>query len=136
MRKGWEIKKLGDLCLKITDGSHNPPKGIELSDYLMLSSRDIYDEVIHYDNPRYLSKKDFEDEDKRTAIRANDVLLTIVGTIGRVAIVPNKFPNFTLQRSVAVLRPNENKIDSYFLKYSLQNSLNFLKDLLFLLKNW
>jgi type I restriction enzyme S subunit len=126
MRKGWELKKLGDLCLKITDGSHNPPKGVELSDYLMLSSRDIFDEQIHYDNPRYLSKIDFENEDKRTAIKAKDVLLTIVGTIGRVAVVPDKFPNFTLQRSVAVLRPNENKIDSYFLKYSLQNSLTFL----------
>jgi type I restriction enzyme S subunit len=126
MKKGWEIKKLGDLCLKITDGSHNPPKGVELSDYLMLSSRDIFDEQIHYDNPRYLSKIDFENEDKRTAIKAKDVLLTIVGTIGRVAVVPDKFPNFTLQRSVAVLRPNQSYIDSYFLKFSLQNNLDFL----------
>ncbi len=126
MRKGWEIRKLGDVCLKITDGSHNPPKGVEISEYLMLSSRDIFDEQIHYDNPRFISKKDFENEDKRTAIKANDVLLTIVGTIGRVAVVPNKHPNFTLQRSVAVLRPNTNEIDSYFLKFLLQNSLNFL----------
>lgn len=126
MRKGWEIKRLGDVCLKITDGSHNPPKGIEISEYLMLSSRDIYDEQIHYNNPRFLSKKDFENEDKRTAIKAKDVLLTIVGTIGRVAVVPNIYPKFTLQRSVAVLRPNINEIDPYFLKFLLQNSLNFL----------
>ena len=31
--------KLGDVCDKITDGSHNPPKGIANSEYLMLSSK-------------------------------------------------------------------------------------------------
>jgi type I restriction enzyme S subunit len=92
----------------------------------MLSSRDIYEEQIHFNKPRYLSKKDFESENKRTAIQAGDVLLTIVGTIGRVAVVPTEFPNFTLQRSVAVLKPNNHIINSYFLKFILQNSLSLL----------
>jgi type I restriction enzyme S subunit len=48
----WEEKKLGEVCLKITDGSHNPPKGIELSSHLMLSSKNILDDKITYDNPR------------------------------------------------------------------------------------
>jgi|688.fasta_scaffold173701_2 type I restriction enzyme S subunit len=122
----WEEKTLGELCYKITDGSHNPPKGIDYSAYLMLSSRDIYEEQIHFNKPRYLSKKDFESENKRTAIQAGDVLLTIVGTIGRVAVVPTEFPNFTLQRSVAVLKPNNHIINSYFLKFILQNSLSLL----------
>ena len=33
--KGWEIKKLGEVCEKITDGSHNPPKGVDSSDFMM-----------------------------------------------------------------------------------------------------
>ena len=44
MKQGWEIKKLGEVCEKLTDGSHNPPKGILHSDYLMLSSQNIHNE--------------------------------------------------------------------------------------------
>ena len=30
------MARLGDICTKITDGSHNPPQGISHSEYLML----------------------------------------------------------------------------------------------------
>lgn len=126
MRKGWEEKRLGEVCIKITDGSHNPPKGVDTSDFMMLSSKNILDDDINFNQPRYLSKSDFLIENKRTQIAPGDVLLTIVGTIGRVAVVPDEFPLCTLQRSVAVLKPLRNKLFSRFLMYSLQNDLENL----------
>lgn len=128
MKQGWEIKKLEEVCIKITDGSHNPPKGIHSSDFIMLSSKNIFDDLIHFEDPRYLTQKDFESENKRTEIQSNDVLLTIVGTIGRVAVVSQSYPKFTLQRSVAVLKIKEEILDSRFLMFSLQNILQFLTD--------
>ncbi|WP_336295793.1 restriction endonuclease subunit S [Cronobacter dublinensis] len=121
-----EIYKLSELCLKITDGSHNPPEGIPHSDYLMLSSKNIFDDEINFDNPRYLSKEMFEKENKRTEISEGDVLLTIVGTIGRVAVVPDDIAKFTLQRSVAVLKPKMDVITPRFLMYTLQSMLDVL----------
>jgi type I restriction enzyme S subunit len=126
--KNWVTKKLGEVCVKITDGSHNPPKGVMSSDFIMLSSKNIFDDLIHYEEPRYLTQKDFENENKRTEVKNNDVLLTIVGTIGRVAVVPSNHPKFALQRSVAVLKTKENILDSRFLMFSLQNILKFLTD--------
>jgi type I restriction enzyme S subunit len=126
--KNWEKKRLIEICSKITDGSHNPPKGISTSDFLMLSSKNIFDDLIHYEDPRYLTEKDFEAENKRTQVESNDVLLTIVGTIGRVAVVPAIHPKFTLQRSVAVLKVNKNVLESRFLMFSLQNILKYLTD--------
>ena len=126
MREGWEIKKLKNICLKITDGSHNPPQGVEYSDNIMLSSKNVMNDFIHYENPRYLSECDFEQENKRTNVATNDVLLTIVGTIGRVAVVPEIRKNFTLQRSVAVLKIDKKEITSRFLMFSLQNILDYL----------
>ncbi|MBN2894255.1 MAG: restriction endonuclease subunit S, partial [Bacteroidales bacterium] len=111
----WDIVSLNDVCLKITDGSHNPPKGKE-SGYPMLSSRNIIDEKLTLDDIRYISEADFISENKRTQLKAGDVLLTIVGAIGRVAIVPSDFPAFTLQRSVAVLKCDFQKISNKFLK--------------------
>jgi len=113
------------VCSKITDGSHNPPKNIGNSDYLMLSSKNIHNNSIHFENPRYLKEEDFMRENKRTDVTVGDVLLTIVGTIGRTAVV-NIDKKFTLQRSVAVLKPKKDLLDSYFLMYSLQKNLSVL----------
>ena len=117
MKQGWEIKKLGEVCEKLTDGSHNPPKGILHSDYLMLSSQNIHNDKILFDDVRFLSKDDFIKEDKRTLVREGDILITIVGTIGRCAVFTGN-KTITLQRSVAVLRP-QNNISSRYLMYCI-----------------
>ena len=115
----WEEKKLGDLCKRIVDGSHNPPNGIKFSSNLMLSSQNIQDGYIDYSNVRYLSDIDFIKENKRTNLEIGDVLLTIVGTIGRTCVIKGKEGNITFQRSVAIIKPNHS-LDSYYLMYFLQ----------------
>ena len=107
-------KTLNEVTNKITDGSHNPPSGIEENEgYMMLSSQNIINNSINYDNARFLKKEDFEKENLRTNLNRGDVLLTIVGTVGRTAIITDE-TNITLQRSVAVLKPTE-EINSIYL---------------------
>lgn len=110
---------LDDVCKSITDGSHNPPTGVNHSDNYMLSSKNILNGLITLDDPRYLTDEQFAIEDKRTQVSTDDVLLTIVGTIGRTAIVPKHRPKIALQRSVAVLHPKPEMINSIFLRQTL-----------------
>lgn len=119
--------KIKDVCLGITDGSHNPPQGVENSNYLMLSSKNIFDDEITFDSPRYLTQIDFEQENKRSKVKSGDVLLTIVGTVGRVAVVDEKMPQFTLQRSVAVLHPNKDICSSRYLMYALRGKRMYIE---------
>ena len=112
------FKPLMELTTKITDGSHNPPKGIEFSEYLMLSSQNIHDELTLKD-VRYLSKEDFEMENRRTNIEDGDVLLTIVGTIGRTYVVKNG-EKYTFQRSVGVIKPKQDILNGVFLSTYLK----------------
>lgn len=112
--------ELQDICVKITDGSHNPPAGVEKSENYMISSQNIHDNIIDYKDVRYLNDSDFETENKRTAITPGDVLLTIVGAIGRSAVVKDDL-NITCQRSVCVIHPNRDKVNSIFLKYMLDS---------------
>ncbi|EBG5295101.1 restriction endonuclease subunit S [Salmonella enterica subsp. enterica serovar Kotte] len=108
---GWEWARLGVLCKKLTDGSHNPPKDAG-NGYPMLSSQNIQDGYIDIENPsRYVSEDDFEKENARTLVQKNDVLLTIVGSIGRSAVVLED-KSFVLQRSVAVI---DTSLYSHFL---------------------
>ena len=116
-----------DICSTITEGSHNPPKGIKSSSYLMLSSKNVLDDKITLDEPRFLSKEDFEKENKRTDVKCDDVLLTIVGTVGRAAVVSNDLPPFALQRSVAVLHPDENVCSGRYLMYALRGKRSYIE---------
>lgn len=109
---------LESLTNKITDGSHNPPKGIEKSDYLMLSSQNVYENLILND-VRYLTREDFEKENKRTNIQNGDVLLTIVGTVGRTHVVEND-EKYVFQRSISVIKPTRNVLNGTFLSAYLQ----------------
>lgn len=120
------ITRLGEVCTLITDGSHNPPTGTNNSDFYMLSSKNIMDDEITFDEPRYLTREQFEFENKRTNISAGDVLMTIVGTVGRVAVVNENMPSICLQRSVAVLKPNKEVINNRFLMYQLQSMRDYL----------
>ena len=122
-----EKKQLFEVTTKITDGSHNPPKGIAKSEYMMLSSQNIYDEL-DLSDVRYLSKNDFDRENKRTDIEEGDVLLTIVGTIGRTHVV-KKDEKYTFQRSVAVIKPIKALLNGVYLSECLHtdDSINQLE---------
>ena len=123
MKEGWEYKKLGEVCEKISDGSHNPPKGVVMSRNIMLSSQNIQNDSLDMTKVRFISDEDFLIENQRTQVKKGDVLLTIVGTIGRTCVLNGTEGNITFQRSVAVLKPSK-EITSRFLMYFLlsQNS--------------
>ena len=114
----WRIVKLGSICTKIVDGDHNPPKGeLEPTKYLMLSAKNINNNsLIINDAVRFLSKENFETSHSRTQLAKDDVLLTIVGTLGRSCVVEDVSENITFQRSVACL---STLIYSKYLKYFL-----------------
>jgi type I restriction enzyme, S subunit len=100
---GWQWARLGNVCKKVTDGSHNPPRDTG-EGYPMLSSQNVNHGKIDFSSPsRFVSFDDFLIENRRTSIKPYDILLNIVASIGRSAVVPKDAPQFVLQRSVAVL---------------------------------
>ena len=124
-----ENKKLGEICKDIRDGSHNPPRDIAFSEFKMYSAKNIYDNELHLETDfRYLSESDFNLENKRTNVRIGDVLLTIVASIGRSCVVKTH-EKITFQRSVAILTPNKNEIESLYLSYYLNSIEKYLNNI-------
>ena len=113
----WAIASLKEFSGRIVDGSHNPPAKQDAG-YPMLSARNIDNGRILFDDFRYISPEAFKEENACTQVCPGDVLLTIVGTIGRSAVVPPGIQLFALQRSVAVLKPVE--VDPKFCMYQFQ----------------
>ena len=116
--EAWVWDKLDHICYKITDGSHNPPSKQDIG-IPMLSARNIENYTINFDKDiRYINEEAYKKETQRTNIQKGDILLTIVGTIGRVAMV-EQVPRFAIQRSVALLKPII--ISSKYLMYYLSS---------------
>ena len=100
---------------------HNLPKNtLDKSMYPILSAQNIFNGEINFDAKRYVDEETYIKENKRTNIEKGDVLLTIVATIGRIAVVKEK-NKFLLQRSVCVLKPNE-LVNPYYLKFYLETN--------------
>ncbi|WP_434686645.1 restriction endonuclease subunit S [Pseudanabaena minima] len=118
MREDWIEVELGDVASKITDGSHNPPKKQDVG-LPMLSATNILDDEIVFDNYRLIDPVEFESECKRANVEPEDILLTIVGTIGRSAVVPHNIKKFTLQRSVALIKLDG--LNSKYISFALRS---------------
>ncbi|OFY41179.1 MAG: hypothetical protein A2X18_12540 [Bacteroidetes bacterium GWF2_40_14] len=116
---GWVWFTLDEGTHKITDGSHNPPTK-ESSGIPMLSAQNITNNHISFENVRYISNDDYINEYERANVEAGDVLLTIVGSIGRVAFVHDALKQkFAIQRSVALIKPSA-FFNGRFLMYAIQ----------------
>ena len=116
-------RTLQELCLNITDGKHGDCENEENSGYYFISCKDIFDGQINYKNARQITKADFEETHKRTMLEVDDILLTNSGTIGRMAFVSDReaTTKTTFQKSVAIIKPDKQKVLPRYLYYQLQN---------------
>jgi len=115
--------KLKDIAINITDGKHGDCENEEHSGFYFVSCKDVHDGAIHYDNARQITEKDFIDTHKRTMLEPNDILITNSGTIGRMALVKDipQTHKTTFQKSVAIIKPNQEIVRPSYLYYSLIN---------------
>ncbi len=113
----WNISTLAEKTLFIKDGTHATHKRVEQG-VPLLSAKDISKtgKIVLNNNPSLISKKDFELIHSKYEIQKDDILLTVVGTLGRCAICISK-DKFSIQRSVAVIRVNKLVADVRYLYY-------------------
>lgn len=106
--------KLDELCEFITDGTHQTPEYCSEGGIIFLSSKDVTERKINWDDVKYIPNSLHEKLYKRLRPRKNDILLAKNGTTGVAAIV-DKDEVFDVYVSLAVLRP----LDTIYPKYLL-----------------
>ena len=106
--------KLDDLCEFITDGTHQTPEYCEEGGVIFLSSKDVTERKINWDDVKHIPDSLHEKLYKRLSPQKNDILLAKNGTTGVAAIV-DRDEIFDIYVSLAVLRP----IKSIYPKYLL-----------------
>ena len=120
--KGWKVVSFKDVCTNITDGVHNTVKDDPRGEYYLLSCKNIKGGTVTIgDNERKIDKQTFEKLRKRTKLQKGDILLSSVGTIGEMVFLNEDPDKYEFQRSVAIIKPNEEVIEPIFLFYSMMN---------------
>lgn len=114
----WEVVSLGDVCSEITDGTHKSPPTID-DGYPYVTSQNVRDWGFDLDDLKYISEEDHERITSRCNPEPNDVLYVKDGAnTGNVNVNTLDF-EFSLLSSVALIKPDRNRLKPWFLKYLL-----------------
>ncbi|WP_293527264.1 restriction endonuclease subunit S [Prevotella sp.] len=115
--KGWEVKKLGEVCITITDGDHMPPPKSE-SGIPFLTISDINKETreLDFSNTYFVPIEYYNNLKEERKAKLNDLLYTVTGSYGIPVIVKDE-RQFCFQRHIALIRPQKEVLSTYFLCY-------------------
>lgn len=117
--KGWEVKKLSDICEKITDGTHDTPKRLDVG-VKFITGKHIRPFFIDYDNSDYVAEEVHNEIYKRCNPEYGDVLYTNIGAgIGNAALNVVEY-EFSM-KNVALLKLKKNSIIGYFVVHFLND---------------
>ena len=105
----WLIGILGDIC-DVRDGTHESPRFFKQG-VPFVTSKNIVDGRLDMENVSYISVGDAIEFDRRSKVEINDILMSMIGTIGSAVLVDYK-PDFCI-KNVALIKPR--RIDPYFL---------------------
>ena len=115
---GWEKCTFKDVSKKITDGEHGTvPRVDEGEGYLYFMARNITKEgEIDLSETSFVPREIHEKIYKRCNPEKDDLLLVCVGaTIGKCTLVSEIMGEFSMARSVALIKPNKEMVTSNFL---------------------
>lgn len=117
-----ELKKvpIESLCIGIYDGPHaTPPKSDSGAVFLGISN--FSNGRLDLSNIRYISEDDLPKWTKRVTPKAHDIVFSYEATLNLYAIIPEGFYG-CLGRRMALIRPDESKVDYRFLYYYMYSS--------------
>lgn len=119
--KGWKTLSLNDTCRKITDGTHHSPPSFPEGNYMYITAKNIRKDGLDLDNITYVSEEDHKRIISRCAPEFGDILYIKDGVTTGIAQVNYLNEEFSLLSSVALLKPDNSLINSYFLREVLNN---------------
>ena len=122
----WEDVKLGNICLKVTDGAHHSPQSVEIG-YPMYSVKDMTSLGFRKNSARLISKEDFDKlVNQNCKPELNDILIAKDGSILKYCFVVKEKVEGVILSSIALLRPNLKKVFPEFIaQYFSQEYVRF-----------
>lgn len=116
----WEQRKLEKLS-DVRDGTHTSPH-FYTRGYPLITSKNLKNGSIIFNNINYISQKDFNKINKRSKVNKNDILMGMIGTVGNIAFITEE-PNFAI-KNVALIKDIGHIVPFYTYKYLQSLTIN------------
>lgn len=121
--KGWEVKRLDELCLKITDGTHHSPTNVAIGKKYITAKHIKNGKLNFFLNETYVSEEDHKTIFSRCNPEFGDVLYIKDGATTGMAAVNDLTEEFSMLSSLALFKLRKDIITSNFLVYYLNSSI-------------
>lgn len=108
-----EWKLLGEVC-DVRDGTHDSPNKKAFGKYL-ITSKNVKNGSINFDSAYFISESDFDNINKRSKVDIDDLLFTMIGTVGEVAHITEE-PDFAI-KNVGLIKTQSRILARYLLHY-------------------
>ena len=113
--KGWEVKKMGDLCENIVDCPHSTPKKVDyITKYPCIRTSELKGGIVQWETMQYLDENEYNKRIARLKPIAGDIVFGREGSIGDAVILPDGY-YFSLGQRTMLLRANRDLISNIFL---------------------
>lgn len=117
--RGWEVKKLGEVCSEIIDGDHMPPPKTDSGiPFITISNIDKDNRCIDFTNTFFVPIDYYNNIKPNRKVKKGDVLYTVTGSYG-IPILVREDKDFCFQRHIGLLRPTDALIPIYLCYWAL-----------------
>ena len=117
LRGQWLYRKLLEVK-DVRDGTHSSPKYID-NGYPLVTSKNLTDSGLSLNDVSLISESDYNEINKRSKVEVGDILLGLIGTIGKPVLVDSD--GFAI-KNVGLIK-NGGQIQNQFLLQYLKTNL-------------
>jgi len=115
----WDTIRADEFCESVRDGTHDTPKQTETG-YKLVTGKHIKNGQIDPSDAYYISEEDYRKINERSVVEQWDVLMSMIGTVGEVAVVKD-YPNYAI-KNVALFKCAGSELNGKWLAYYLRSA--------------
>jgi len=119
-QEDWDEILITDL-FEIRDGTHDSPKQSPVGKSL-ITSRHIETNRLDFKNTYLISEEDFNEVNKRSKVETNDILFSMIGTIGLTYLEQSETVDYAI-KNIGLFKTSQNLDWCYYTLLWLNSSL-------------
>jgi type I restriction enzyme S subunit len=110
-KEEWREIKITDL-FEVKDGTHDSPKQKEFGKKL-ITSKHLSKHSIDFQSAYFISEEDFEQINKRSKVDTDDILFSMIGTIGIIYLEQSNDIDYAI-KNIGLFKTSQNRLWKYF----------------------